>query len=365
MLSQLILIVINVQTGINSQIRDTLTYAELDTFGRVLLQEEGEKEWGYRKVLPSSFGLADSNTDTSINLDAAKISRIITGTTFPPSHISGFELFNYQIIKNLLDLGTKEDFQLSLLPYLNLSITIIERSPNTFNFSVQVTDTNGFYFLEECQLYFFTLDLTTGAVLTEGIETTNKIGQASIEYTNPNLNDPDGRHINIAIAKKGPFWGMNWAHPPENYEDVLVGQESSATVWIGGLNSSSILVSDIHELENTPDTHFLSYIYENTQGSFTNGSIDLSSLYEGNSTISIPNEGIFFCFSVVKVNNVFKVGIGTYPAILDSKPAFGNFYQVFGKIFEGTREFVKISKTYSVSIRGTVMKCRIILWRSR
>lgn len=364
MLSQLILVVINVQTGLNSQMRDNLTYSELDTFGRTLLQEEGETEWGYRRLLPNSFGLADSNTDTSINLDAAKISRIITGTTFPPSHISGFELFNYPTIKTLLGLDSKEDFQLSLFPYLNLTLMITETSFTTFDFSVQVTDTDGFYFLEQCQITYFTLDLTTGNVRIEGTETTNEIGQASIEYTDPNLNDL-GKHINIAIAKKGPFWGINWAHPPGNYEDVLIGQESNATVWIGGLNSSSILISDIHALENAPETHFLSYIYENTQGSFTNESIELPSLYEGNTTINIPNNGLFFCFSIVKMNDVYKVGIGTYPAILDSEPTFGNFYQVFGKISEGTREFVKTSKTYPVYIRGTVMKCRIILWRSR
>ncbi len=365
MLSQLILVVINVQSGLNTQIRENLSYEELDTFGRIILQEEGKEFWGYQKSLPNSFGLAQSKTDTSIIIDAAKISRIITGTTFQPSLISGFDQFDYATVKTILGLNSKQDFQLSIHPYLELSMTISEATISSFESLVQVTDANNFLPLKECLIQFFTLDLSTGLIRIEGTEVTDENGQASHEYFDPNFNDPDGEHISIAVAEKGPLWGMTWAHPATIHENVLLGKDSNATIWIGGLNSSSILVSDTHDLQDTPETHFLSYIYKNTQGSYTNGSIIPPSLFEGNSTLNLPNSGLTFGFSIVKVNNVFKVGIGSYPAILDSDLSSGSFYQVFGKISEGAREFAKSSKTYPVYIRGTVMRCRLILWRNR
>ena len=361
MLSQLILVVINVQSGLNSQMRNNLNYKELDTFGRILLQEEGNQFWGYQQSLPETFGLAQSKAISSINLDAAKISRIITGTTFPTYLISGFEQFYYPSVKNILGLDAKQDFQLSLQPYLELSISITEVSSAIYESTVQVTDANNYLPLRECQVNFFTLDLTTGFIRIDGTKTTDENGQASLEYDNPNLNDPFGRHISIAVAEKGPIWGVTWKLPPSNHENVLLGHDSNATIWIGGLNSSSILVSDRHDLQETPETHFLSYIYKNTQGSFTNRSINLPSLFEGNETIQVPNEGLVFCFSIVKVNNEFKVGIGTFPAILDSDLSSGSFYQVFGKISESSREITKSSKSYPVYIRGTVMRCWLTL----
>ncbi|MHA1977428.1 MAG: hypothetical protein ACW98I_11045 [Candidatus Hodarchaeales archaeon] len=365
MLSQLILVVINVQSGLNSQMRQDLTYEELDTFGRLILQEEGLEYWGYQQSLTDTFGLAVSEATSSLNLDAAKISRIITGTTFPTEFISGFEQFDYPSVKSILGLDSKQDFQLSLHPYLELSIEISEPSTSTFESSIQVTDTQSSLPIRECHVNFFTLDLTTGFIRFEGIEITDDNGRASLEYNDPHFNNPDGEHISIAVAEKGPLWGMTWGHPEDIHENVFLGQDSHATIWIGGINTSSILVSDRHEFQDTPETHFLSYIYKNTQGSYTNGSIIQPSLFEGNQSIKIPNEGPTFFFSIVKVNDVFKVGIGTYPAILDTDLSSGNFYQVFGKISEGTREFTKSSKTYPVYIRGTVMRCRLILWRSR
>ncbi len=365
MLSQLILVVINVQSGLNSQMRNNLNYKELDTFGRILLQEEGNQFWGYQQSLPETFGLAQSKAISSINLDAAKISRIITGTTFPTYLISGFEQFDYPSVKNILGLDAKQDFQLSLQPYLELSISITEVSSAIYESTTQVTDANNYLPLKECQVHFFTLDLTTGFIRIDGTKNTDENGQASLEYDNPNLNDPFGRHISIAVAEKGPIWGVTWKLPPSNHENVLLGHDSNATIWIGGLNSSSILVSDRHDLQETPETHFLSYIYKNTQGSFTNRSINLPSLFEGNETIQVPNEGLVFCFSIVKVNDQFKVGIGTFPAILDFDLSSGSFYQVFGKISESSREITKLSKSYPVYIRGTVMRCWLTLWRSR
>ena len=114
MLSQLILVVINVQTGINSQMKDDLSFSELDTFGRSLLQEEGTPYWGYKQNLPVAFGLAESSVSLSLNLDASKLARMITGTTYPISYISGFEQFSYDSIKTVLNLANNKEFQLSI-----------------------------------------------------------------------------------------------------------------------------------------------------------------------------------------------------------------------------------------------------------
>ncbi|MHA1512647.1 MAG: hypothetical protein ACTSRJ_01105, partial [Candidatus Hodarchaeales archaeon] len=58
----------------------------------------------------------------------------------------------------------------------------------------------------------------------------------------------------------------------------------------------------------------------------------------------------------------YKVGIGTFPAVLDNNQNSGDFYNVFGKLEEDPRDKTRISKDFPVYIRGTLMKCRIILW---
>ncbi|MHA2111064.1 MAG: hypothetical protein ACXAC6_12245 [Candidatus Hodarchaeales archaeon] len=361
MLSQLILVIINVQTGLTSHIEDSLTLTELDTFGRSLLQEEGSPLWGYGQDLPSSFGLAESTAFPSLTLDASKIARLITGTSFPISAISGFEQFSYDSVKNLLAIGTDQEFQLSFLPLLEISMEIAEENASYYQASVTITNANNDP-IEECIVSFFTLDLTTGNILLAGIETSDNSGKASNIYIDPNFNVPDGEHLSIAIAENGPLWGITWSIPSSSSEDILLGRESNATVWACGLNSTSLLVSDVHEAIGAPDEHFLSYIYKNNQGGFTNESITATSLFELNETISISNNGIVAFFSIIKTGDKYKVGIGTFPAILDSVQNLGNFYNVLGVVEDNPRDKTRITKDYPVYIRGTLMKCRITLW---
>jgi hypothetical protein len=361
MLSQLILVIINVQSGLNSQMKDDLSFTELDTFGRSLLQKEGPPQWGYNQGLPSSFGLSESAIFPTLTLDASKIARLITGTSFPISSVSGFEQFSYDSIKNLIGLSTDQEFQLSILPLLELSIVIVEENATAYQTSVTITNTNNLP-IGECQVSFFTLDLTSGNIFHSGIGISDIDGGASNIYIDPNFNVPDGAHLSIVIAEKGPLWGIAWDTPSTNSENIFLGRESNSTVWACGLNSSSLLISDIHEVVGTPDEHFLSYIYKNNQGIFSNESVTLSSMFEANETVSIPNNGIVAFFSIVKDGNRYKVGIGTFPAVLDSKHDSGNFYNVFGLLEENPRAKARISKDFPVYIRGTLMKCRIILW---
>ena len=67
-------------------------------------------------------------------------------------------------------------------------------------------------------------------------------------------------------------------------------------------------------------------------------------------------------FSIIKQGDIYKVGIGTFPAVLDNNQNSGEFYNVFGKVEDNLREKTRISKDFPVYIRGTLMKCRIILW---
>ena len=247
MLTQLILVIINVQTGLTTQMKDDLSFTELDTFGRSLLQKEGPPQWGYKQDLPSSFGLSESANLPSLTLDASKIARLITGTTFPISTISGFEQFSYDSIKNLLSLGTDQEFQLSILPLLEISIIITQENDSAYQARVDITNVNNLP-IEECTVSFFTLDLTTGSIILAGVDSSGNDGEASIVYIDPNFNIPDGEHLIIVIAEKGPLWGIAWDNPSSNTEDVLIGRESNATIWSCGLNSSSLLISDMHEV---------------------------------------------------------------------------------------------------------------------
>ncbi|MCK4847495.1 MAG: hypothetical protein KAT16_00560 [Candidatus Heimdallarchaeota archaeon] len=362
MLSQLILVIVNVQTGLNSQMKDDLSFTELDIFGRSLLQEEGTPQWGYKQDLPSSFGLAESSTFPSLTLDASKIARLITGTTFPISAVSGFEQFSYDSVKSLLSLGADQEFQLSILPLLDISMVITEKNESAYQNTVAITNVNNLP-SKESYVSFFTLDLTTGSIVLAGVDISDSDGIASNEYIDPNFNVPEGEHLSIVIAEKGPLWGITWGNPTSNPEDILIGRESNATIWACGLSSSSLLISDVHEVVGTPDEHFLSYIYKNNQGNFSIESIALTSMFEANETISIPKNGIVAFFSIIKHDDKYKVGIGTFPAVLNNNQNSGNFYNVFGKVEENSREKTRISKDFPVYIRGTLMKCRIILWR--
>lgn len=361
MLSQLLLVIINVQSGLTSHMEDDLSFTELDTFGRSLLQEEGPLQWGYSQNLPSSFGLAESTDSPSLTLDASKIARLITGTSFSITTISGFEQFSYDSLKSLLAIGTNQEFQLSILPLLEITMEITEENSSFYQATVTITNVNKIP-IEECKVTFFTLDLTTGNIIPSGIDISDNSGKASNIYLNPNFNIPDGEHLSIAIAEHGPLWGITWGIPSSSSEDILLGRDSNATVWACGLNSTSLLVSDVHEVIGTPDQHFLSYIYKNNQGGFTNESIIASSLFELNETISISNNGIVAFFSILKSGDKYKVGIGTFPTILDNIQNFGNFYTVFGVVEENPRDKTRITKDFPVYIRGTLMKCRITLW---
>ena len=361
MLSQLILVIVNVQTGLTSQMKNDLSFKELDTFGRLLLQEEGSPQWGYKQGLPSSFGLAESTAFPSLTLDASKIARLISGTSFPISPISGFEQFSYESVKNLLTIGTNQEFRLSLLPLLEITLEIVQENASYLQSLVTITNENNNP-IEKSKVSFFTLDLTTGDIFLAGIDISDTNGKASNIYLDPNFNIPGGEHLSIAIAENGPLWGIVWGFPSSSSENIVVGRESNATVWACGINSTSLLISDVHEVVGTPDHHTLSYLYKNNQGGFSNESIAASSLFELNESISISNTGIVAFFSVIKTGENYKVGIGTFPAILDTVQNSGNFYNVFGFFEDNVRSKTGITKDFPVNIRGTIMKCRITLW---
>ncbi len=359
MLTQLILIIVNVQTGIKSTTTGTLTYEELDIFGRQLLLEEGDNNWGYKQNLPSTFGLADSNSLSSLVLDASKINRLITGTSLPISPISGFEMYDYEKLKETIGLETRYGFRLGFLPLFETEVRV--SSYNFAQVTAQVIVTNPYNTpISDATVYFFTIDLTNGEIISEGSTLTNSSGGTSLQLSNPNLNDPDGEQFVFIIVEKGSLWGMNWGHPDPASEGVFIGPSSSTTIWGGGINSSALLLTDI--LASTPDSHFISVIYQNTTSGYSNQTIDLTTASNGNTTIVIPNKGLVVFFSISRTNNEYQVGIGSYPAILDRYQASGNFYQVLGELNPSRRVKSNMSKIYPIIVRNTMMRCQIILW---
>ena len=355
MLSQLILIIVNVQTGIKATTSGVLTYEKLEIFGRQLLLEEGDNNWGYHQNLPSTFGLADSNSQSPLALDATKINRLITGTSLPISPISGFEMYDYSTLKETIGLEERYNFRLGFLSVFNTEVQV---SASDF---AQILVTNPYNTpISNAQVYFFTIDLTNGEVISEGSTLTNSSGGTSLQLSNPNLNDPDGEHIAFVIVEKGSLWGMNWGHPDPVSEGVFIGSSSSSTIWGGGINSSALLLTDI--LTTTPDSHYISVIYQNTTFGYSNQTIDLNTASNGNTTITIPNNGIIAFFSISKSNNAYQVGIGSYPAILDRYQTSGNFYQTLGELNPVRGVKTNISKIYPIIVRNTLMRCQIILW---
>ncbi|MFX0122657.1 MAG: hypothetical protein ACFFAE_03410 [Candidatus Hodarchaeota archaeon] len=352
MLSQLILIVINVQTGIRTGSVGTITYEELDILGRQLLFEEGDPDWGFYPTLPSSFGLANSNAESYISLDSAKIARL---TFNDATGVSGYTMFDYDTLKETIGLQRDFEFQLGFYPLLNAEVDVSSTNfaevkvKNTFNISIV-----------NAMVHFFTIDLTNGNVISEGATLTDSNGDTALQLSNPTENIPGGEHIVFVIVEKGPLWSMNWGFNDPISEEVHIGPSSSTTIWGGGINSTSFLVTDT--LPIRPDSHFLSIIYQNTTSSYSKKTINLETTSYGNETISIPNEGLVAFFSISKSNNQYQVGIRSYPAILDRVSTDGMFYQIFGELSPGSRATSMLSKLYPIIVRGTVMSCQIALW---
>ena len=125
MLTQLILIIINVQTDVTGSGIGNITSEELDIFGRQLLEQKGDPFWGYQKNLPNSFGLADSLSTTPLTLSAAKISRLITGTSFLITEPTGYEMHNYNNLKEIIKLDARYEFQIGFFPCLKVNSMIL------------------------------------------------------------------------------------------------------------------------------------------------------------------------------------------------------------------------------------------------
>ena len=86
--------------------------------------------------------------------------------------------------------------------------------------------------IEGCNVSFFTLDLTTGNIFFEGVDISNNNGKASTIYVDPNFNVPGGEHISVAIAEKGPLWGITWDFPSSGSDDI-VGNNWSGSAGVG------------------------------------------------------------------------------------------------------------------------------------
>ncbi|MHA1967913.1 MAG: hypothetical protein ACW964_08940, partial [Candidatus Hodarchaeales archaeon] len=367
MLTQIIIIIINIQSDITNTGIEDISYEELDIFGRQLLEQEGDLNWGYYKNLPASFGLADSKSSFPLKISAAKIARLITGTTFPISGVTGYEMFGYSSLREIINLDLKFDFQIGFSPFLKVNVIsyqILGSDPPRARAEVIVTNHQNVP-ISNAHVYFYTVDLTNGNSILEGVFSTNSTGGTSNDYLIPNIDNPNNEHINLVIVKKATLWGMNWGYFKSGLPTarVSIGPDADTTIWGGGINSSSILVSDILEVTETPDNHFLSIIYENTSSEFSTQLLDLGTSYDSNETIAIPDMGLTFFISIVRTDSSYEVGIGSYPAILDRNSDTGMFYYVFGKTNPGTNVKAMLSKTYPIVVRGTLMQCQLILWR--
>ncbi|MHA2223596.1 MAG: hypothetical protein ACXAC8_00075 [Candidatus Hodarchaeales archaeon] len=357
MLSQLILIIINIQFGIRSSKIGNLVSEDIDIFSNQFLHEEGDAHWGYKQTLPTTFGLADSNTLSVLTLDAAKIARLITGTTFPITSVSGFEMYDYKTLEDSISLDSKYEFQLAFLPCLvtNSTISNIINNSGTFYY-VKVDVTNPFSeSVADVMVNFFSIDLTNGQITLEGTSSTDSNGESNLTYQIDPLID----QIVFLFVEKDSLWGLSW-EKYDPFNRVNIGSPSGTTIWGGAVNSSTILITDI--LKEPPDSHFLSIVYKNTQSGFSNEVIDFSQDIAGNETFSVPNKGVISYFSIARKNDGYFVRVGSYPAILDRGLSSGEFFQVFGTQNPRKNLETMLSKIYPVIVRGTIMRCQLTLW---
>ncbi|MFX0185795.1 MAG: hypothetical protein ACFE95_22145 [Candidatus Hodarchaeota archaeon] len=353
MLSQLVLIIISIQSNIRNRELRSLTYDELDIIGRLILQENGEPYWGYNRALPETFGLAADSSQHYLALDAAKISRIITGTSFPISTVSGFEMYDYDTLRSTIINNPDLEFQLAIYPCIDAEMNVSTVN-NTANIAEVFAKNPHNAPISNALVHFFIIDLTTGNVVQKNTVTTDSGGKTSNEYQKP-----IGEHLVFSIIEKGDLWGTTWGYLDTN---IIAGSSSQTTIWGGAVNSSALLITDILQISGVLDTHYLSVIYKDTQSNYSNLTLDISDKFDGNETISMPNDGIVIFFSISNINNIYRVGIGSFPAILDRDQTSGTFYQMFGKLNPSVRTKSMLSKTYPIIVRGTLMRCKITLW---
>ncbi len=360
MLSQLLLIIINIQSNINRTDVGTISYDDLDNFSRMILQESGTDDWGYLKNLPNNFGLATSHYYGYFALDAAKIARLISGTGI--STISGMNNYDYETLKDVIKLSGKREFQISLQQSLKISLTLI--SVNQTHNRVEFVVTNPYNTpIPKANSKVIVVNLKDAQLLYGEDLLTNSTGGSSYTYEIPHFNDPDGQHVILVVAETGVLWGVNWGSIDSVFPQAFIGSSSSTTIWGGGINSSALLVSDTLPTTDTPVNHFISIIYKDTLHSYSSHFLDLGSIsWDGNETILLPETGLVILLSISQYTDYYRVGIGTYPAILDKTEEQGQYYNTLGHISDNIRIKALLSKTYPVIVRGLLMRCQITLW---
>ena len=362
MLSQILLIIINIQSNINRTDIGTLSYNDLDNFSRMMLQESGTDDWGYMKNLPNNFGLATSHYYGYFNLDAAKIARLINGTPDPVSSISGMDNFDYKTLKEVIKLSRRREFQISLQQSLKIALTLT--SLNQTHNKVEFVVTNAYNTpIHNAISKVIVVNLKDVSLLYGEELLTNSTGGNSYVYEVPHFNDPEGQHIILVTAEKGVLWGINWGKLDSIFPHAFIGSSSNVTIWAGGINSSALLVSDILPAKDTPINHFISLIYKDTLNSYSSQLLDIGSMtWNGNETILLPETGLVILLSISQYSDYYRVGIGTFPAILDKTKEQGLFYYTFGDISDNNRIKSLLTKTYPVIVRGLLMRCQITLW---
>ncbi|WP_455140051.1 hypothetical protein [Candidatus Hodarchaeum mangrovi] len=360
MLSQLLLIIINIQSNINRTDVGTISYDDLDNFSRMILRESGTDDWGYLKNLPNNFGLATSHYYGYFALDAAKIARLISGTGI--STISGMNNYDYETLKDVIKLSGKREFQISLQQSLKISLTLI--SVNQTHNRVEFVVTNPYNTpIPKANSKVIVVNLKDAQLLYGEDLLTNSTGGSSYTYEIPHFNDPDGQHVILVVAETGVLWGVNWGSIDSVFPQAFIGTSSSTTIWAGGINSSALLVSDTLPTTDTPVNHFISIIYKDTLHSYSSHFLDLGSMsWDGNETILLPETGLVILLSISQYTDYYRVGIGTYPAILDKTEEQGQYYNTLGHISDNIRIKALLSKTYPVIVRGLLMRCQITLW---
>ncbi|MHA1971634.1 MAG: hypothetical protein ACTSW1_01505 [Candidatus Hodarchaeales archaeon] len=367
MLSQIILIIVNIQTGINRNSQEIITYEEFDTFSRLILQEKGTPFWGYEKNLPQDFGLASYSTTSYLTLDPSKISRLVSGTPFSVTSVTGFELFDYPTLKSKFKLPAKKEFQIGFYSSLYVD-TKVKPLSDPFNLThntleIKVLSQRNLAPISNVKCSIFIIDLRDASILQLGDVYTNSTGQYSLDYEIPGINDPSSRHFALIIAEKGATWGLNWAYEQTvDTPRIYVGQNSNITVWSGGINSSALLSSDIVPAIDTPLEHYQTLIYQNSLGSYSTRIHDLGIQLEGNETFLITNEGLVISISIVKFTNQYRVGITSYPAILDNTGEQGLFFNIMGDNPNSNQVKTLFSKTYPIIVRGLLMYSQITMW---
>jgi len=291
---------------------------------RIVLSPGDPPNWGSLGLVPASFGLSDSHSQQSFDLDADKVSRLST--------LNAYELTYSQIVRATR--LNKIAFGISIDPILSIHVeplsNVTETDSTTYTFIIQVAKDSR---PMASNLHFY---IVAPNYLDNATANTSSDGVANISLQIPNSSR--GQALLVVFARANFDARMTAL---ETYSFAHLSSEPLPNLTFLKL---SPLNYSLNVTANSPDARFsdgyaFSYSYQSNLTATSNSTLEVPNLVE-NSPIALVAQGFNGTTSFTEWT--------TFPQLPQEKGA--DFADSEVNVFQ-----------YIVTIRGTFYKLKISL----